>query len=217
MQWRFLQIAILGLKESAEKIKSRFFAAVLSAICCDGHVPFVFMQDKRAHLNDHIEASVEEHLELTWSSLAATKQELDNMKDLQQTLHQMQEANQKLTESMADSREEVQNLTLAMKNLEMRNIQQRKWMEDMVRKMAKEMKSLENKMVEVKASHNDEETCIRRAYLSFPTSENRQRRSIVREIPNGRSCVQMSYPSKRDIDAELLVRPRTIATENAKT
>lgn len=217
MQWRFLQIAILGLKESAGKIKSRFFAAVLSAICCDGHVPFVFMQDKRAHLNDHIEASVEEHLELTWSSLAATKQELDNMKDLQQTLHQMQEANQKLTESMADSREEVQNLTLAMKNLEMRNIQQRKWMEDMVRKMAKEMKSLENKMVEVKASHNDEETCIRRAYLSFPTSENRQRRSIVREIPNGRSCVQMSYPSKRDIDAELLVRPRTIATENAKT
>ena len=217
MQWRFLQIAILGLKESAEKIKSRFFAAVLSAICCDGHVPFVFMQDKRAHLNDHIEASVEEHLELTWSSLAATKQELDNMKDLQQTLHQMQEANQKLTESMADSREEVQNLTLAMKNLEMRNIQQRKWMEDMVRKMAKEMKSLENKMVEVKASHNDEDTCIRRAYLSFPTSENRQRRSIVREIPNGRSWAQMSYPSKRDIDAELLVRPRTIATENAKT
>lgn len=159
-------------------------------------------QDKRAHLNDHIEASVGEHLELTWSSLAATKQELDNMKDLQQTVHQMQEANQKLTESVADSREEVQNLTLAMKNLEMRNIQQRKWMEDMVRKMAKEMKSLENKMVEVKVTHNDEETRIRGAYLSFPASENRQRRSIVREIANRRACVQMSYPSKRDIDAE---------------
>jgi len=118
-------------------------------------------QDKRAHLNDHIEASVEDHLELTWSSLAATKQELNNMKDLRQTLHQMQEVNQKLTESVADSREEVQRLTLAMKNLEMQNIQQKKWMEDMVRKMAREMKSLENKMVEVNATHNDEKTYIR--------------------------------------------------------
>lgn len=51
----------------------------------------------------------------------------------------MQEANQKLTESMADSREEVRDLTLAMKNLEMQNIQLKKWMEDMTKKMARGM------------------------------------------------------------------------------
>lgn len=143
---------------------------------------------------------MEEHLELTWSSLAATKQELDNMKDLRQTLHQMQEVNQKLTESMADSREEVQNLTLAMKNLEMQNIQQRKWMEDMVRKMAGEMKSLENKMVKVKATHNNEETRmgpLARMHYRLPTNLSYQdipikRREPSRELP------------KRDIDAEPL-------------
>ena len=136
MQWRFLQIAILGLKESAEKIKSRFFAAVLSAICCDGHVPFVFMQDKRAHLNDHIEVSVEDHLELTWSSLVVAKQELDNMKDLQEKFHEIQEVNKKLMESMADSREEVRDLTLTVKSLEIQNIQLKKSTEDMARQIA---------------------------------------------------------------------------------
>ena len=88
------------------------------------------MQDKRAHLNDHIEASVDDHLELTWSSLADTRQELDNMKDLQQKFYQMQDLNQKLTDSMAHCREEVRDLTLAVKSLEIQNIQQKKWMED---------------------------------------------------------------------------------------
>ena len=95
------------------------------------------MQDKRAHLNDHIEASVDDHLELTWSSLADTRQELDNMKDLQQKFYQMQDLNQKLTDSMAHCREEVRDLTLAVKSLEIQNIQQKKWMEDMTRKNAK--------------------------------------------------------------------------------
>ena len=95
------------------------------------------MQDKRAHLNDHIEASVDDHLELTWSLLADTRQELDNMKDLQQKFYQMQDLNQKLTDSMAHCREEVRDLTLAVKSLEIQNIQQKKWMEDMTRKNAK--------------------------------------------------------------------------------
>lgn len=135
------------------------------------------MQDKRAYLNDHLEASVEDHLELTWSSLADTKQELDNMKDLRQKFHQMHEDNQKLTESLADSREEVRNLTLEMKKLEMQNIQQRKWMEGTVGKMAREMKTLEKKMVEFKATRNDEETDKRRVLIKPPSlrvcSDNR--------------------------------------------
>jgi len=124
------------------------------------------MQDKRAYLNDHLEASVEDHLELTWSSLADTREELDNMKDLRQKFHQMHEDNQKLTESLADSRGEVRNLTLEMKKLEMRNIQQRKWMEETVGKMAREMKTLEKKMVEFKASRNGEETDKRRVPIT---------------------------------------------------
>ena len=143
-------------------------------------------------------------MELTWSSLAATKQELDNMKDLRQTLHQMQEVNQKLTESMADSREEVRNLTLAMKNLEMQNIQQRKWMEDTVRKMAREMKSLENKMVDVKAANNDEVTFIHRARSSIlPTSVSRQRIRIAQELPKRQAVCSSELPME-----EVVAEPR---------
>ena len=131
-------------------------------------------------------------MKLTWSSLAVAKQELDNVKDLRQTLHEMQEVNQKLTESVADSREEVQSLALAMKNLEMQNIQQRKWMEDIVRKMAKEMKSLENEMVEIKATHDDEETGLLRSHFYVKSVRKPKRRAVF-------PCEL----SKRDIDTEL--------------
>ena len=97
----------------------------------------MFIQDIRAHLNDHIEASVEDHLELTWSSLVVAKQEIDNMKDLRQKFHETQEVNQKLTESVAVSREEVRDLTLTVKSLEIQNIQLKKVTEDMAKKTAK--------------------------------------------------------------------------------
>ena len=90
----------------------------------------MFIQDKRAYLNDHIEASIDGHLELTWSSLVDAKQELDKMKYLQPKFHEIQEVNQKLTESMAASRQEVRDLTLTVKSLEIANIQLKKWMED---------------------------------------------------------------------------------------
>ena len=113
----------------------------------------MFKQDIRAHLNDHIEASVEDHLELTWSSLVVAKQEIDNMKDLRQKFHETQEVNKKLTESVADSREEVRDLTLTVKNLEIQNIQLKKWMEDIARKMEKKMltESMEDTRKEVRA------------------------------------------------------------------
>lgn len=96
----------------------------------------MFLQDKRAHLNDHIEASVDDHLELTWSSLVVAKHELDNMKDLRKKFHEIQEVNQKLTESVADSREEIRDLTLTVKSLEIQNIQLKKSTEDTERKTA---------------------------------------------------------------------------------
>ena len=104
--------------------------------CCVNHVLCMSIQDKRAHLNDHIEVSVEDHLELTWSSLVVAKQELDNMKDLQEKFHEIQEVNKKLMESMADSREEVRDLTLTVKSLEIQNIQLKKSTEDMARQIA---------------------------------------------------------------------------------
>ena len=169
-------------------------------LCVGIHVLCMFIQDKRAHLHDHMGASVEDHLELTWSSLVVAKQELDNMKDLRQKFHQTQEVVQKLTDSMADSHEEVQDLTLAVKRLEKQNVQQKmsmeymerklvrgmltesmadsrkevrdlklaiqnlekqnseqkKKMEDMAKKMAKEMKSLEKKLVPIKAHKCDD-------------------------------------------------------------
>ena len=102
------------------------------------------------------------------------------MKDLQQKFHEIREVNLKLTESMADSREEVRNLTLAMKNLELQNIQQRKWMEDTIRKMAREMKILENKMVGVKATRSDEETYTRRV-------QSAAKPGLIRIRPTSRS------------------------------
>ncbi|KAJ7355988.1 hypothetical protein OS493_027382 [Desmophyllum pertusum] len=93
-------------------------------------------QDKRAYLNEHMDASIDDHLELTWSSLVATKQELDSMKDLPQKFHEVQEDNQKLRESVADCHEKIRDLSLATKTLE-----------DVVKKILRERKSVENKML----------------------------------------------------------------------
>ncbi|XP_078367929.1 TNF receptor-associated factor 4-like isoform X2 [Oculina patagonica] len=68
-------------------------------------------KDKRAYLNEHKDASIHHHLEMTM--LVATKRELDSissMKDQRQEFHQMQD--------------DMANLSLAMKNLEMQNIRQ---------------------------------------------------------------------------------------------
>lgn len=73
------------------------------------------------------------------------------MKGLRQQFHQMHEVIQKLTESLADYREENRDLSLAVKNLEMQNIQQKKLIEDMARKMTRESKNVENK-IHVKAT-----------------------------------------------------------------
>ena len=85
------------------------------------------------------------------------------MKGLRQQFHQMHEVIQKLTESLADYREENRDLSLAVKNLEMQNIQQKKLIEDMARKMTRESKSVENK-IQVKATQAVEEYLRKQQY-----------------------------------------------------
>ena len=132
----------------------------------------MFIQDKRAHLNEHIEASVDDHLELTWSSLVVAKQELDNMKDLRQKFHEIQEVNQKLTGSVADSREEVRDLTLTVKSLEIQNIQLKKWMEDKARKMASGI------LTESMAETRIEVLQLKRAIKNLELQNTRQKTTI---------------------------------------
>ncbi|XP_068725653.1 TNF receptor-associated factor 6-like isoform X2 [Montipora capricornis] len=92
-------------------------------------------EDKRAYLIDHIDASVDDHLEMTWSALVDTKQELngiianyDGMKDLQQSL----------LKSLGDCKAEIRNLSQEVENLKIVNAVQNKKIKEMERKNAKE-------------------------------------------------------------------------------
>ncbi|XP_078371051.1 TNF receptor-associated factor 6-like isoform X1 [Oculina patagonica] len=108
-------------------------------------------QDKRCYLNDHIEASIDGHLELTWSSLDATKQELESMKDLRQKFNEVLEVNQKLTETVTDCHGQVQNLSLAVKSLQDVNVQQQKQAAIMAKKMSRERERVDNTLNKFKA------------------------------------------------------------------
>lgn len=90
---------------------------------------------------------MDDHLEMTWSSLVQTKQELDSMKDLRQEFHKVQGVNQKMSDSVAYCRAEVRDLSLAVKNLKAENIQLKKFVDDLTKKTAREIKSLESKML----------------------------------------------------------------------
>lgn len=97
---------------------------------------------------------MDDHLEMTWSSLVQTKRDLNNMKDVQQKFQEVQEINSKMSESLekmtefvADCRAEIRDLSLAVKTLRVENIQQKKLIEDMARKTAKEIKSVESKVL----------------------------------------------------------------------
>ena len=87
---------------------------------------------------------MDDHLEMTWSSLVQAKEELDNMR---QKFHEVQEVNQKMAESFEDCRAEIRNLSVAVKNIELENIGQKKMMEDMASKTTKELKSVESRVL----------------------------------------------------------------------
>ena len=98
---------------------------------------------------------MDDHLEMTWCSLVQTNEKLDNMRqkfhDLQEVNQKMadevQKINQKMAESFGDCRAEIRSLSVAVKKLELENIAQKKMMEDMARKTAKELKSVESKVL----------------------------------------------------------------------
>jgi len=82
-----------------------------------------------------MESSVDNHLWLTWYSLVETKQELGNLKDLRQKYLKVQQVNAKLTQSSAEFRDEIRNLSTAVKRLEAQNAKQVKQIEDLTRKL----------------------------------------------------------------------------------
>jgi len=92
-------------------------------------------KDNRAHLNRHMESNVDNHLWLTWYSLVETKQELGNLKDLRQKYLKVQQVNAKLTQSSAEFRDEIRDLSTAVKRLEAQNAKQVKQIEDLTRKL----------------------------------------------------------------------------------
>ena len=91
-----------------------------------------------------MECSVDNHLWLTWYSLVETKQELGNLKDLRQKYLKVQQVNAKLTQSSAEFRDEIRDLSAAVKRLEAQNAKQVKQIEDLTRKL--ERGSPEEKM-----------------------------------------------------------------------
>ena len=82
-----------------------------------------------------MESNVDNHLWLTWYSLVETKQELGNLKDLRQKYLKVQQVNAKLTQSSAEFRDEIRDLSTAVKRLEAQNAKQVKQIEDLTRKL----------------------------------------------------------------------------------
>ena len=75
---------------------------------------------------------------MTFSSLLAAETELsvchDGMTELQQKFHDSEENNRKLSQLVEDHREQIRDLTLETKRLEMENIKQTKTIEEMFKK-----------------------------------------------------------------------------------
>ncbi|XP_068698449.1 TNF receptor-associated factor 4-like [Montipora foliosa] len=111
--------------EMADHISEKCLETIVSCPYTTAGCPFL---DKRAYLNDHIDASVDDHLEMTWSALVDTKQDLDGMKDLQQNV----------LKSLADCKAEIRNLSQEVENLKIVNTVQNKRIKEMERKNAKE-------------------------------------------------------------------------------
>ena len=135
-----------------------------------------------------MEASVDDHLEMTWSSLVQTKEELDNMR---QKCHEVQEVNQKMAVSFGACRTEIRVLSMAVKNLELENKKQKKMMEDMAKKTERELKVIESK-VQLPYSQG-------RAYLE----------KVVRRIPrpqpgNTQSLRQQAFQEGPRVNQELV-------------
>ena len=93
-------------------------------------------------MNEHNEATLKDHLEMTWAALVSTKKELDSLKDLRQKFDESEEKKQGLKKSMETCQAEIHYLTQALDSV---NLNQREMMNDLKREMTDE---LERKMEE---------------------------------------------------------------------
>lgn len=97
-------------------------------------------------MNEHNEAALEDHLEMTWAALVRTKKELDSLKDLRQKFDESEKKNQGLKKSMETCQAEIHHLTQAVESLRFLNLSQSEMMKEMERKMEEGMEKLANKV-----------------------------------------------------------------------
>ncbi|XP_067054589.1 TNF receptor-associated factor 4-like isoform X2 [Acropora muricata] len=111
-----------------------------------GHKNIPREEDKRAYLNDHNEATLEDHLEMAWGALVSTKRELDSLKDLRQKFHESEENNKGLKKSMEACQDEILNLNHAVASLQLVTLKQREMMKEMEKKMEENVEKLASKV-----------------------------------------------------------------------
>lgn len=97
-------------------------------------------------MNDHNEATLEDHLEMAWGALVSTKRELDSLKDLRQKFHESEENNKELKKSMEACQDEILNLNHAVASLQLVTFKQREMMKDMEKKMEENVEKLASKV-----------------------------------------------------------------------
>lgn len=97
-------------------------------------------------MNDHNEATLEDHLEMAWAALVSTKRELDSLKDLRQKFHESEESNKELKKSMEACQDEILNLNHAVASLQLVTFNQREMMKDMEKKMEENVEKLASKV-----------------------------------------------------------------------
>ena len=61
-------------------------------------------------MNEHNEATVEDHLEMVWAAFASKKKELDSFKDLGQKFDELEKDNQRMKKKFDESEKDNQKM-----------------------------------------------------------------------------------------------------------
>lgn len=212
----------------------------MSEVTCPFAKAGCLFQDKRAYLIEHLEGSIEDHLELTWASLAATDTELsachDAILDLRQKFKKGEENNKKLTDlvtaccmsmeelqlkfqkseknnqelarSVVNYREQIRDLNMGMKELELQKILQDKKMDEMVRKneqkerkieeLVRKINPLEKKMDEMFLKNNQLEKKIQdMVQKSIQQLERKVKDTVGKSTPQEKSLEEMDWKNNQ--------------------
>lgn len=78
--------------------------------------------DKRSQLNDHLEASSEEHLRKTWFKLLRTTERLNELKAVEGQIEELQTDKESMKMLLDANSEEISDLNLTAKKLEVKNM-----------------------------------------------------------------------------------------------